>query len=181
MILTFQQSGPLVQNSTPLDPPTPRSGLLGLTLVLTDEAFAAGVNLRQTQGQFGEVSWLLDGLVQVYVSIYDVTDAFSADIWNFRSASTRTAPKNSRIDLTSGAGSFPSGLVHYQYSNAIDLFFTLNGTNVVSGIVTGDFTCFRGCTFGGTLVQSVPEPASILTFGVGLLALGGAIRRRRAA
>lgn len=181
VILTFSQTEPVMMNQNQMDPRplSQQLDIVELSFVISDTAYASGVDWTQYRGR-DRTMWLLDGLAQIYLGLFGVTDAFRADIHDLMITVDRSTTDRSSVRITSAPGGLPVGGIYYQSAARIDLSFNFNGTNMVSGTIVGDGTCFWGCTFNGTLAQSVPEPASILTFGIGLLALGVVTRQQKA-
>lgn len=173
IILTFKQEGGITP--VPTSPyPAPVGALVEMSLVLTDDAFNDGASLSLYRPNTQQGSWILDGLVQIYVKFSGAADPFDVNVWHFMFPPGLAF---ARIDLDTYADGLPTGLVHYRHNAAVEVFLYFNGTTSVTGYLAGDGVCFLGCNFSGSLVQSVPEPATILTFGIGLLALAG-VRRR---
>jgi hypothetical protein len=186
VILTFNQTGPIMEIpfGHPDSPPVPRSqGLVELSLVFSDGAFASGVDWNQSW-RVGPTSSLLDGLVQIYLRVSGVTDPFSVNLSDFGPPADFLIDRASRIAITTEPRGLPVGSVFYLFAGLTQVLFQFDGTNAVSGFLAGDGSCNGAyvtprtgpCTFNGTLVRSVPEPASILMLGIGLLALAGARR-----
>jgi hypothetical protein len=185
VILTFNQTGPILQipYGSPTAEPQPRTGLIELSFVLTDQAFASGVDWVQRYGK-GPSFWLLDGMVQIYLRVSGLSDSFSVNLWDFANPDQFRMDRQSTINVTSNAAGMPQGTVFYRFAGLTEILFEFNGVGNVSGLIGGDGSCnavpSAGCSFSGTVVQSVPEPGSILMFGIGLLVLGYALRFRQA-
>lgn len=182
VIFTFTQAGPTMQ--TPfggLGEPvaSPITARLGLTV--SDDAFAAGLNLNQRNDALFRPPFAdLNGLVALYVGLDNLMEAFSASVDDFTRPIPILAAGYSRISLTSAPNGLPVGSVLFSTAQYITVQFLFDGSSAVLGSIVGDGSCFSGCTFSGVLTTTVPEPASILTFAMGVLALGAARRTRRA-
>lgn len=180
VILNFTQVGPTMQTPYGGGPPFPNAILGDISMVFTDAAFAGGVQIEQRNGD-GVPRAQLDGLKALHVDLQNLFEAISVSLPDFTDEIPIVSTERSAITLTSGAGQIPVGSVFYSSPMDLSVRFTFDGTDQVSGYVIGDGTCNAGCRFAGVLTVTVPEPASVLTFGLGLLALGLTARRRRVA
>nr|WP_314075756.1 PEP-CTERM sorting domain-containing protein [uncultured Roseococcus sp.] len=179
VILDFTQVGPTIETPYGGGAPFPNAILSDITLVLTDEAYSWGVKLSQRNGG-GVPHAQLDGLSDLRIEMRNLLEAFSVSLADFTKDIPIHSTERSAIELTSSPGGLPVGSVFYSSPLDLSVRFTFDGTDHVSGYISGDGSCFMGCRFGGVLTVSVPEPASLLTFGLGLLALGMVLRRRQA-
>jgi hypothetical protein len=179
VIFQFTQVGPTLENPFPgSGPPFPSPILADMHFVVTDDAFASGMNFRQRNGDIAAPFAYLDGLVGLHVSLSNLLQAISASLPDFTKPIPIRGTGFSHIEITSAPGGLPVGSVLYSSPQDMTVEFLFNGTNSVSGRAIGDGSCFWGCSFNGVLTTAVPEPAAILTFGIALLGLAAACRRR---
>jgi hypothetical protein len=76
-----------------------------------------------------------------------------------------------QISLTPGAATFANGFAT-DFSQFNATFITLSFTGGTGGVSAND-------TFQIDAISTTPEPGSIALFGLGILGLGGLVRRRR--
>jgi len=85
------------------------------------------------------------------------------------------------IEIVAAPFSLPTGRIFYRDFDVLFDFTLAGATGAGLGGLIGTGNCVSpGCAFTTTTVQSVPEPASLALFGMGLAGLG-LIRRKRAA
>lgn len=180
VVLQFTQVGPAMENPYPgPGAPFPNTMLGELFLVVTDEAYASGMTLSQSNGG-GPPHAFLDGVIAIHVALRNIFQEFAASLSDFTKDIPIQSTERSSIQISSAPGGLPVGSLFYSSPIDMSVRFTFDGTDRVTAHAMGDFNCFRGCDFGGVLTVSVPEPAAILTFGLGLLILGVGCARRRA-
>ncbi|MCR0983422.1 PEP-CTERM sorting domain-containing protein [Roseomonas populi] len=179
-IVTFVQTGG-AQN--PGSPQGPFQGVYGSGyLVLTDQAFADGVDLLVVDGSFGPSPVRVDGLVDMRFATGFGGVGLAASLYEFLNPPpfSAVAPRY-ELRLTSAPGGLPTGVVAYNNTET-DFRFTLGdpfGFAATASDRGGG--CRFGCTITGYSIVTVPEPAGLALFSAGLIGLGWVRRRGMAA
>lgn len=178
VIFQVTQIGPTMQTPFGGGPPFPNPIIGDASFVVRDDTFAAGMNFHQANGAFGQPFSELDGLIGVHVGLSNLREAISASLDDFTAEIPYGSSAFSRIELTSAPGGLPIGTILYSSALYMTVQFTFDGSHTVSGMAMGDGSCNSGCRFTGTLTVAVPEPASVLIFGIALIGLAAGLRRR---
>lgn len=133
-----------------------------LTMELTDTDYTAGI------GSAGTLGWRYAGLLTGGTVTGQGWKDLNNEEFGTGPITTGVLGPFAPIFFDSGEGSTPHGVLTDPYSLTIRTVYTATGA---------------GQTYIGTFrlqnAQTVPEPAELLLFGVGLTAFGFVIRRRR--